>query len=141
MTKKLLTLSLTTAILIFSGCDSNNSKTQTDIEQKDTQKIDATNKPPIANINTDKTIIQIGEKITFNTKGSSDIDGEIVSFEWLDKDGKTLSTDKTLTQTYKKEGTYTKTLKVTDDKGKSNTKEIDIKVIKNKTKPYQTNPQ
>ncbi len=48
MTKKLLTLSLTTAIFIFSGCDSNNSKTQTDIKQNVTQKIDATNKPPTA---------------------------------------------------------------------------------------------
>ncbi len=50
MTKKLLTLSLTTAILIFSGCDTSNSKIQTNIEQKDAQKIDLANKVPISKL-------------------------------------------------------------------------------------------
>ncbi|MCU4717164.1 PKD domain-containing protein [Halapricum hydrolyticum] len=60
------------------------------------------------------------ESVTFNASDSSDIDGNISSYEWdFDGDGTYDATGETITYTYSDAGEYTATL-VTDDNGVMN---------------------
>jgi DNA-binding beta-propeller fold protein YncE len=65
---------------------------------------------------------KVGHATTFNGSGSSDSDGTVVRYDWSFGDGTTLSNGgATPSHTYKKKGTYTVTLTVTDDSGCSTT--------------------
>ena len=68
----------------------------------------------------------VGKEVVFTDK-SSDTDGLIVSYEWSFGDNE-ISTAKNPVHIYKKSGSYTVTLKITDDDGGSNsvTKSITI---------------
>jgi PKD repeat protein len=66
-------------------------------------------------------------QITFDASSSYDSDGEIVSYEWNFGDGFTDSGVNT-THSYNRALTYLVILTVTDDKGATDTKEIDIPV-------------
>jgi cytochrome c len=58
--------------------------------------------------------------VEFSSAGTSDPDGDELSFEWyLDDDDKVDSTEANPTFTYKKEGVYLATLKATDEHGRS----------------------
>ena len=58
----------------------------------------------------------LGRTCTFDSAGSSDSDGSIVSYAWDLGDG-TSSTDAVVEHTYGANGTYTVSLLVTDDRG------------------------
>lgn len=61
---------------------------------------------------------QKGRSATFDTSASYDIDDSIVTYSWKFGDGTTATTNTPLTsRTYKKAGTYTVTLTITDSNG------------------------
>jgi PKD repeat protein len=59
---------------------------------------------------------KVGSLITFNSEGSYDPDGIIIDYIWDFNDGK-ISNEKSPTHVYSKEGEYSITLTITDDKG------------------------
>jgi PKD repeat protein len=74
-----------------------------------------TNQPPVAAAGPDKTA-QVREVVAFDGSGSYDPDGSIASYDWDFGDDKTGS-GVTVSHDYKKAGTYTVTLTVTDNEG------------------------
>lgn len=69
---------------------------------------------PVAQFTTSKTIIGVGESITFNASSSFDSDGEIISYAWDFGDGNYKGNP--ITQhLYSQEGNYKVILTVTDD--------------------------
>ena len=73
------------------------------------------NKVPTAVIEANSTA-KVNETVNFKGEKSSDVDGNIASYEWNFGDN-TTSNAMNPTHSYTKEGTYNVTLKVTDDKG------------------------
>ncbi|RLC79204.1 MAG: hypothetical protein DRJ03_23935 [Chloroflexi bacterium] len=69
----------------------------------------------------------VGEVITFDASKSYDPDGTIVSYEWDFGDGSTAN-GSVVTHAYKKSGTFTVTLTLTDDDGQVSTVTLDVKV-------------
>jgi hypothetical protein len=63
--------------------------------------------------------VKVGETVYFNGGLSSDLDGRVVNWEWNFGDGATARGEKA-NHVYAKAGTYTVTLKITDDDGGSN---------------------
>ncbi|MGE7879613.1 collagenase ColA [Peribacillus muralis] len=84
------------------------------------------NKAPTINMNGPYVGIK-NEKIQFKSDGSKDEDGKIVSYLWDFGDGKT-SKEENPTHVYEKEGTYTATLTVKDDKGKESKEQVTVTV-------------
>lgn len=79
------------------------------------------NQAPTA-VLTPPAAVVAGTAATFSAAGSVDPDGRIASYAWTWGDGTSLtSTLPTASKTYTKTGTYTVTLKVTDDKGATTT--------------------
>jgi PKD repeat protein len=70
--------------------------------------------PPVASF----TVSKVYREVTVDASGSTDADGLIVSYEWNFGDLMT-ATGKIVTHTYAADGTYTITLKVTDNDGLS----------------------
>ena len=76
------------------------------------------NQLPSADFSISPGSVKVGETVYFNGSLSTDSDGRIVNWEWNFGDGNSGRGEKT-THTYVKAGTYTVTLKVTDDDGGS----------------------
>jgi hypothetical protein len=85
------------------------------------------NLPPMANFTYSPTFPYVGQAVTFDASGSSDIDGTIVSYEWDFGDGST-GTDVLTPYTYESAGTFTVTLTVTDDLGATDTLQQEITI-------------
>ena len=85
------------------------------------------NLPPMANFTYSPTFPYVGQAVTFDASGSSDIDGTIVSYEWDFGDGST-GTDVLTLYTYESAGTFTVTLTVTDDLGATDTLQQEITI-------------
>lgn len=79
---------------------------------------DGVNMPPVAVVNGPYSGEE-GESISFSSEGSNDPDGNIVEYRWDFGDGQT-SASADPSYTYSEPGTYTVTLRVTDDKGATN---------------------
>lgn len=71
------------------------------------------NQVPTASVSTDKTEVLIGEAVQFDGTGSSDPDGDALSYAWDFADGNT-ATGEMVTHTYSATGTYTASLTVSD---------------------------
>jgi len=69
----------------------------------------------------------VGTAVRFNGSASSDSDGNIVSYEWDFGDGN-ISSDMNPENTYSTAGTYTVTLKVTDDDNAVGTDTASVKI-------------
>lgn len=78
------------------------------------------NQPPVANATASPQIGMIPLKVNFNASGSTDADGDELTYLWDFGDG-TSSNEMALTHTYTKAGTYQVSLKVTDEHGSSDT--------------------
>ncbi|WP_444998063.1 glycosyl hydrolase family 18 protein [Aliikangiella sp. IMCC44359] len=77
------------------------------------------NKSPVAKVNGPYKS-DLGNSIAFSSKGSSDPDGSIVSYQWKFGDGNT-SSQESPAHTYSAVGTFNVSLTVTDNEGKSHT--------------------
>ena len=106
--------------LYFGGYYPPNEPTEpTKPSDSGSSKPKDTNKPPIAITNGPyNEFIEI--PIEFKANESYDPDGRITKYEWNFGDQKT-ATGEIVNHTYKKEGKYTVTITVTDNKGKTGT--------------------
>ena len=86
------------------------------------------NKPPVASIYADKTRINEGETIKFESGGSDDPDGRIINYEWDFDDGST-SINANPSHEFQNSGSYTVKLTVFDDDEAKGTNIITISVI------------
>jgi len=107
-------------LTVDDGKGGRNTKTD------NTVTIEAPNKPPLANFTSDVN----GFKVKLNGSGSYDSDGDIVTYQWQASDGQTAN-GQTTELTFAV-GSYTITLKVTDDKGATHS---DIKTVKIEAPP------
>lgn len=92
--------------------------------------VSAPNLPPIAVITTSATTGAAPMAITFGSSGSSDPDGTISSYAWTFGDG-TTGSGAQVNKTYSTAGTYTVTLRVTDNRGATATASTTIVVTAN----------
>lgn len=114
------------AILSLLGCGGNDKP--------------ATNKAPTAKITTDKTSAKVGETIIFSSKNSTDSDGSIVKYEWLE--GSTsISTKDNFGKSDFTAGAHTIKLVVTDNSGATDEDTITIKIINNPPLFVSSNPE
>jgi len=83
---------------------------------------------PIASFIYDPYVPLVGEEITFDASSSYDPDGEIVSYQWDFGDSSTVA-GMIVTHSYASEESYTVTLTVTDNDGKTDiaTKTVNVK--------------
>ncbi|MGB2581858.1 MAG: PKD domain-containing protein [Thermoplasmata archaeon] len=87
------------------------------------------NEPPVADAGDDQTVT-VGDEVTFDGSGSSDLDGTIDNYTW------SFTYDSVATEIYDESatfafdiaGTYTVTLTVTDDDGDTDTDTVTITV-------------
>lgn len=84
------------------------------------------NKPPVAEAGPNKSV-RVNTSVKFDGSASKDPDGLIVKYEWKFGDN-TSGTGKIVYHKYTRRGTYTVTLKVTDNKGASGTDAATVKV-------------
>jgi PKD repeat protein len=91
------------------------------------------NAAPTAKITTNKTSGYAPLAVNFSGTGSSDSDGAIASYSWTFGDGGT-STAAAVAHTYSAVGTYTATLKVTDNLGATATTTVKITVTQDPAK-------
>jgi PKD repeat protein len=86
------------------------------------------NQPPVADISAYPLSGTAPFEVKFNTKGSEDPDGTIVSYAWDFGDGQSGS-GAAVSHTYGKAGTYTATLMVTDNRGATGQATTQVVVI------------
>lgn len=91
------------------------------------------NQPPVASASANPLSGFAPLKVTFSSAGSSDPDGQIVSYLWNFGNGQ-FSTSPNPTCTYRKVGTYTATLTVTDNRGAKSSRSLTIVVTQNPKK-------
>lgn len=97
------------ALAMLAGCAG--------LDDSDTQTT-GKNKNPEAKLNASDTVVDTGDRVSFDAKGSEDEDGEIVSYSYSFGDGTTaegVDDDAAVEHVYTKGGEYIVTLTVTDD--------------------------
>lgn len=109
--------------------------TVTDVDglsQSDSVKITVLNRPPVANAGSDQTV-DSGELVVLDASGSSDPEGGDLSYQWAWVSGPVveLSNDKIARPSFiapENESTIEYEVKVTDDRGLSDTDSVEITV-------------
>ena len=86
------------------------------------------NRPPVANIQVDKTMGAAPLSLQFSATDSKDFDGDELSYEWQFKSGETGSTEENPKFTFDNPGTYEVKLKVTDPSGEVGESSLQILV-------------
>jgi len=88
------------------------------------------NLPPVAKIRPPTGVVAANSRVKFLTLGSYDPDGEIVLYQWDFDDGKIeISTKWTVKHIFNKQGSYTISLTVIDNRGKRATTSITLRVV------------
>jgi serralysin len=90
----------------------------------------APNVPPVANVSATPTTGTVPLAVQFTGSGSTDSDGTISNYAWTFGDGGTGNTANPA-HTYTTTGTFTATLTVTDNRGGTNSKSVQIVVQPN----------
>lgn len=116
----------------FNGTDSftyqaNDGRANSNIATV-TIVVNPVNDAPVASAGPDKTF-KLNVTTTFNGSGSYDVDGSIANYSWNFGDG-TTATGVMVTKRYRKTGTYTVTLTVTDNLGATGTDTAIVTVTK-----------
>lgn len=83
---------------------------------------------PLAVINSSTDTVIIGETILFDANSSTDADGQIVSYQWLDETNTTLSDQKSFPYVFTTSGEHNITLVVMDDDGQEARAQTNIAV-------------
>ena len=116
-------------------CQASNNQTVADnicttTKPTNTQSCTASqcNVAPTANAGSDQTIT-LGNSVTLNASNSSDSDGSIVSYSWVEG-STTLSTAASFSKSNFTEGSHNITLTVTDNDGATGTDNITVTVNK-----------
>jgi PKD repeat protein len=92
------------------------------------------NQSPVAVASTDVTSGKAPLEVIFSAAGSTDPDGDTLSFEWVFGDGQSGSGDTvTVVHTYTEPGTYIAQLTVTDGGGMSDAASVEIRVRKGRS--------
>jgi PKD repeat protein len=104
----------TVSLTVYESDGGSDTKTKVDYIT-----VIEVNEPPVSNPSGPYTGTE-GVAIDYDGSGSYDPDGSIVAYDWDFGDGNT-ATGVTPTHTYSQEGSYTITLKVTDNDGAINT--------------------
>lgn len=86
------------------------------------------NEPPIADAGPDQEAI-LGESVQFDGSGSSDPDGDIVSYQWDFGDGTPTESGAVVSHAYSAADTYTVTLTVIDDDDANGTDTATVTVL------------
>ena len=119
-----------TASVSWSGLSSNTGYSWytiaddgSDSTQSSSWSFTTANNPPSASFSiTSSSPYYEDEEISFDASASSDTDGSITSYEWdWTNDGSYDDEGVTITHTFLNSGTYTVTLRVTDDNGVTDT--------------------
>lgn len=92
------------------------------------------NLAPTAVISVSSTSGQAPHVITFDGRSSSDSDGSVVSYSWVFGDG-TTGAESVMEHSYNVAGSFTVTLTVTDDKGKTSSVDVVVSVTEPAAKP------
>jgi serine protease len=79
------------------------------------------NNPPTAQMTITPAIAQVNEDIVFDALGSTDPDGDIISYSWEFGDGSTPGEGNVVVHAYSSTGTYSVILTVTDNDGATDT--------------------
>jgi PKD repeat protein len=98
-------------------------------EKDEVEKKEKVNHPPVANLYADVTSGDRPLTVKFDASGSTDQDGDVLSYLWDFGDGNT-STSVSVSKYYSSTGTYQVKLKVTDAKGLSDDASTTITVNK-----------
>ena len=102
-------------------------------KNKPQEKKPAQNQPPVARSG-GSYAGHPNERITFNGENSYDPDGYITSYSWSFGDGATAQGE-IVSHTYTSQGSYTVTLVVTDDKGKTDSSQSTVVIVKANNPP------
>ncbi len=95
------------------------------------------NKAPTATITANSHSVTAGDSITLDASSSSDSDGNIISYQWLNQSNQLLGNNPQLHwQAPAMAGDYTITLQVTDDDGASANANITLQVTNAPTTPF-----
>jgi glucose/arabinose dehydrogenase len=125
-------------------CPLDGSMFYVNINSGDIQKITAatTNRPPVAAIGSDKTSGTSPLTVNFSSAGSSDPDGNPITYEWNFGDGTPNSTAANPSHTFNATGTqgFTVRLTVKDNQGLTDSKTITISVNNTPPSVKITNP-
>lgn len=115
------TLPFETTFLWYAVADDGKLKNQSNIWIFTTRQIPPTNEKPVANPGGPYSSL-MGEEIDFDGSLSYDPDGAIDFYRWNFGDGSSEILNKQPSHSYYDSGTYTVTLTVVDNDGRSNTK-------------------
>jgi PKD repeat protein len=88
----------------------------------------ASNQPPVASLTATPSATTVGVTIVMSGAGSSDPDGTIASYSWTFGDG-TSGSGAVVSKSYSAAGTYTVTLKVTDNAGATSSTTSSVTIV------------
>jgi len=93
-------------------------------------ELSVVNLPPEAAISFTPEEPEVGERVVFSAKGSSDPDGEIVGYSWdFDGDGKPEAEGPEVGWSFAEEGTHSVSLVVEDNLGETDEEQAEVKVV------------
>jgi PKD repeat protein len=132
-------------IVDIEYCPLDGSIFYVNINTGDIQKISYgsnTNRPPVAASSANKTSGTSPLAINFSSNGSSDPDGNAISYSWDFGDGSAKSTSANPSHTFTSNGSsgFTVTLTVTDSKGLTDSKSLVISINNSAPSVKITNP-
>ena len=117
--------------LFLLGCEGEEASLS-DIDSGSIYRLDGTEiTGPTAKAGADQTVVE-GDTVTLDANASSDSDGTIESYSWVNEDGSVLSTESSFSKTDLPIGSYTVILTVTDNDGVTDSDTVIVTVSRNR---------
>ncbi len=120
--KNLKLLLILLFVLVLSGCQNSEIEPTNNILSADIAKKNRKNQTTqtiVAHANPKIIYIDIKGSVHFDASNSYSLDGDIMSYRWIDQDDIVLSTKAVFDRVFYNEGIYIKTVEVTDIRGNS----------------------